>query len=146
LKEAVILQTIPINEPTYGKIRQGFVYERVPHISLRSIANNAEIEVIWEKYQGKMEHLCEQLNKEVNKAWEEREIPPQVDDSWSSEAKTLHKRWWQLRLARQKEIDASIASKAEYEFLYDKPYEDSKKVRVAGPFTVESLSPHRILG
>src|SRR5439155_16425392 len=28
---------------------------------------------------------------------------------------------------------------------YDKPHEDTKKVRVAGPFTVESLSPHRSL-
>jgi len=45
----------------------------------------------------------------------------------------------------QKEIDASIAAKAEYEYLFDKPYEDNKKVRVAGPFTVESLSPHRML-
>jgi len=43
-------------------------------------------------------------------------------------------------------MDASIAAKAEYEYLYDKPYEDNKKVRVAGPFTVESLSPHRVLG
>ena len=50
------------------------------------------------------------------------------------------------RIARQKEIDASIAAKAEFEYLYDKPYEDKKKVRVAGPFTVESLSPHRVLG
>src|SRR6516165_9804265 len=49
-------------------------------------------------------------------------------------------------MARQKEIDASIASKAEFEYLYDKPYEDKRKVRVAGPFTVESLSPHRVLG
>ncbi|HQP25628.1 MAG TPA: hypothetical protein PLP16_10705, partial [Smithellaceae bacterium] len=54
--------------------------------------------------------------------------------------------WWQYRIARQKEIDASIATKAEYEYLYDKPYEDKKKVRVAGPFTVESLLPHRVLG
>src|SRR5699024_970549 len=53
---------------------------------------------------------------------------------------------WQLRIARQKEIDASIAAKADFEYLYDKPYEDKKKVRVAGPFTVESLSPHRMLG
>jgi adenine-specific DNA-methyltransferase len=30
--------------------------------------------------------------------------------------------------------------------LYDKPYENTKCVRVAGPFTVESLSPHRMLG
>ena len=42
-------------------------------------------------------------------------------------------------------MDASIAAKAEFEYLYDKPYEDNKKVRVAGPFTVESLSPHRVL-
>ena len=61
-------------------------------------------------------------------------------------AKKLHADWWQARIARQKEIDASIAAKAEFEYLYDKPYEDKKKVRVAGPFTVESLSPHRVLG
>ena len=54
-------------------------------------------------------------------------------------AKKLHADWWQQRIARQKEIDASIAAKAEFEYLYDKPYEDKKKVRVAGPFTVESL-------
>ena len=57
----------------------------------------------------------------------------------------LHADWWQARIARQKAIDASIAAKAEFEYLYDKPYIDSKKVRVAGPFTVESLSPHRVL-
>ena len=49
------------------------------------------------------------------------------------------------RIARQKAIDGSIAAKADFEYLYDKPYEDKKKVRVAGPFTVESLSPHRVL-
>jgi adenine-specific DNA-methyltransferase len=37
-------------------------------------------------------------------------------------------------------------AKAEFEYLYDKPYEDKRRVRVAGPFTVESLSPHRVLG
>src|SRR5690606_12232854 len=54
--------------------------------------------------------------------------------------------WWTARISRQKEIDASIAAKAEFEYLYDKPYENKKCVRVAGPFTVESLSPHRMLG
>src|SRR5690606_6829788 len=58
----------------------------------------------------------------------------------------VHKRWWDARIARQCEIDASIAAKAESEYLFDKPYENRKKVRVAGPFTVESLSPHRMLG
>ena len=54
--------------------------------------------------------------------------------------------FWEARIARQKAIDASIAAKAEFEFLYDRPYSDPKTVRVAGPFTVESLSPHRTLG
>jgi adenine-specific DNA-methyltransferase len=45
----------------------------------------------------------------------------------------------------REEIDAAIRRHAEFELLYDKPYEDRKKVRVAGPFTVESLSPHRSL-
>ena len=58
----------------------------------------------------------------------------------------MHAHWWRQRIARQKEIDASIAARADFEYLYDKPYEDKKKVRVAGPFTVESLSPHRVLG
>lgn len=44
------------------------------------------------------------------------------------------------------EIDEAIRRHADFEFLYDKPYEDKTKVRVAGPFTVESLSPHRSLG
>ncbi len=58
----------------------------------------------------------------------------------------MHADWWQARIARQQEIDKSIAAKAEFEYLYDKPYPDNRKVRVAGPFTVESLSPHRVLG
>ncbi len=45
----------------------------------------------------------------------------------------------------QAEIDASIARHADIELLYDRPYEDRKIVRVAGPFTVESLSPHRVI-
>ena len=49
-------------------------------------------------------------------------------------------------MARQQEIDASIAVKADYEYLYDKPCEARSVVRVAGPFTVDSLSPHRVLG
>jgi adenine-specific DNA-methyltransferase len=72
-------------------------------------------------------------------------IPRKPDDKWPVQAKKLHAEWWRQRIARQKEIDASIATKADYEFLYDKPYEDKRKVRVAGPFTVESLSPHRVL-
>ena len=194
LKEAEVTSKALSNAPTYNDIRQGFVYEGVPHITLKSIANNAEIDVIWEKFQGALEPLRAELNASLNRIWKEWEIPREPGDPWSapataawskfqevgtSEAKSavlralnqelgrdyplddvpdrprdpwdptptdLHRRWWEQRIARQKEIDASIAAKADYEYLYDKPYENKKTVRVAGPFTVESLSPHRVLG
>jgi adenine-specific DNA-methyltransferase len=79
-------------------------------------------------------------------AWQEWQVPREAEAKWPEAAKALHARWWEARIARQREIDASIAAKAEFEYLYDKPYDDRKKVRVAGPFTVESLSPHRVLG
>ncbi|WP_206443317.1 hypothetical protein [Candidatus Protofrankia californiensis] len=46
----------------------------------------------------------------------------------------------------REEIDAAIKRHAETELLYDRPYEDKRKIRVSGRFTVESLSPHRALG
>ena len=146
LKEAEVTRSAPSMQPTHGNIRHGFVYERVPHITLKSIANNAEIDVIWDKWQEKLEPLREQLNVALKKSWQEWEIPREAGKDWSDAAKKLHADWWQARIARQKEIDASIAAKAEFEYLYDKPYENKKAVRVAGPFTVESLSPHRVLG
>ena len=146
LKEAEITGTAPSSQPTRGDIRLGFVYERVPHVTLKSIANNAEIDVIWEKYQQILEHLREKLNKAIGKSWQEWEIPREAGKQWLEEATTLHAAWWVERIARQQEIDASIAAKADSEYLYDKPYPDKKKVRVAGPFTVESISPHRVLG
>jgi adenine-specific DNA-methyltransferase len=167
IKEAEVTRSVPSSQPTRGNLRHGFVYERVPHITLKSIANNAEIDVIWDKWQAKLEPLREQLNQALGRdsvgaglpaidtvasraspllpAWQEWEIPRDADAKWPDATKKLHADWWQARIARQKEIDASIAAKAEFEYLYDKPYEDKKKVRVAGPFTVESLSPHRVL-
>jgi adenine-specific DNA-methyltransferase len=199
-KEAEVTRTVPSTRSTRGDIRQGFVYERIPHITLKSIANNSEIDVIWDNYQEKLESQRQKLNKALGKKWEEWEIPRGAEDPWDAAtqklfytlrenqahgkdansknlaeglqainhnlnrnytlntlperpvdpwpepAQKLHSEWWRLRIARQKEIDASIAAKAEFEFLYDKPHEAKKTVRVAGPFTVESLSPHRVLG
>src|SRR5262249_41059842 len=45
----------------------------------------------------------------------------------------------------REEIEAAIRRHGDFELLYDNPFVDTKKVRVAGPFTVESLSPHRSL-
>ena len=189
-KEAEITRTTPPDAPTHGNVRLGFVHERVPHITLKSITNNAEIDVIWERWQ---EPLRANLNDALGRTWEEWEIPREPGDPWPEAATSawnklgaaetvqakeaalrslngalnrhytlddvpnaprdpwepaatdLHTRWWEARIARQQEIDASIAAKADFEYLYDKPYEDRRKVRVAGPFTVESISPHRVL-
>lgn len=180
-KEAEITRTPPKSAPTHGSIRQGFVYDRVPHITLKSIANNAEIDVIWDRMQPAVEAARAALNTalaghptpfkvetggragakidftatgEVKlpsgemapaNGFMEWEIPRQAPQDWPEPACAALDRFWQARIARQKEIDASIAAKAEFEYLYDKPFEDKSKVRVAGPFTVESLSPHRTL-
>ena len=164
LKEAEVTRTAPSSQPVHGSIRQGFVYERVPHITLKSIANNAEIDVIWDKYEAELAPLREKLTAALPNSWlatyrkqqkytadvpaaiQEWEVPRELPAGWPDAARVLHAQFWQLRIARQKAIDASIAAKAEFEYLYDKPYENKKAVRVAGPFTVESLSPHRVLG
>ena len=140
------------------------MYERVPHITLGSIANNSEIDTVWDRFEAKLAPLRAQLTTLLPANWldtyrkaqkytaevppdiQEWEVPRDLPEIWPATTKTLHEQFWQLRIARQQEIDASIAAKADFEYLYDKPYEDKKKVRVAGPFTVESLSPHRVLG
>ena len=146
IKEAALARKAPSEAPTYNDIRQGFVYDRVSHVTLKSIANNAEIDIIWEGFQKMLEPLRKELNKALGTSYEEWEIPREVEDACPEEVKRIHTDWWEKRTAQQKEIDASIAANANYEYLYDRPYEDRKKVRVAGPFTVESLSPHRELG
>ena len=147
LKEADITGREPSERATFGDIRQGFVYERVPHITLRDIANNSEIDVIWEEYEETLAPLRKQLSSALGRSdtLEEWEVPRDLPDDWPKDAEPLHTEFWEARIARQKAIDASIARNAEFEYLYDKPYEDRRKARVAGPFTVESISPHRML-
>lgn len=145
-KQAEINQQTPSTVPTYGNIRLGFVYQRASHITLRLIANNADIDVIWKEFQEEIESICNDLNKALKQHWQEWEIPRKANVNWSPDVKQLHAKWCKLRIARQKEIDISIASKATFQYLYDRPYEDKHTVRVSGPFTVESISPHRVIG
>lgn len=128
-----------------GDIRKGFVYERVPHVTLKSIANNEEIDEIHAKHQPDLDTLRVEINKLARKKWEEWEVPRTGDSGQPPAVSELLEKYWKLRRDRQREIDASIARRADTEFLYDKPYQDNKRVRVSGPFTVESLSPHRVL-
>ncbi len=216
-QEADLTRRTPSTQPTYGNIRHGFVYERVPHITLKSIANNAEIDIIWENFEEQLAPLRAEITQHLPVDWladyrvaqsydvevpdevQEWELPRHPETEWPEncvKAHTsiqkqlvkdkpnqalvnrqlkvindtlgenytadtlperpaepwtdeklieLHTEFWKLRIARQQEIDASIAAKADHEYLYDKPYENKKAVRVAGPFTVESLSPHRTL-
>jgi len=197
-KAAEIARTVLPKVSARGDIRDGFVYKRVPHVSLKSITNNTEVDAIWEKYKRKMDPLRQGINEALQKHWEEWDMPRYAEDAWDDKAKNLfqelldvigqeesddqkvksllddinshlntsyllnalpprpafpwaekpkklHAEWWSKRLARQREIDKAILAKADYHHLYDQPYEDKNTVRVAGPFTVESLSPHRIL-
>jgi adenine-specific DNA-methyltransferase len=147
-KEAEVTRSAPSSQPTHGNIRHGFVYRRCAYITSGSIANNAEIDVIWEKWEEKLAPLRSQLSVACGskQTLEEWQIPREAPANWPSATQPLLTAFWDARIARQKAIDASIAAKAEFEHLYDKPYENKKCVRVAGPFTVESLSPHRVLG
>ncbi|WP_327211693.1 site-specific DNA-methyltransferase [Rhizobium ruizarguesonis] len=156
-KERDISGKILADAAATSDIRQGFVNERAPHITLKSITNNAEIDVIWDKWQDVLEPLKRQINEALSTGFKEWEIPRDLDawlDGKDGQAKAhlateqvrkLHAGWWESRINRQKEIDASIARAADVELLYDRPYEDKSRVRVAGPFTVESLSPHRVI-
>jgi adenine-specific DNA-methyltransferase len=136
----------PLGEGAWrNDIRHGFVYERAPHVTLKSIANNAEIDVIWDRYQPKLEDLRARVSAALGKDWEEWQIPREAGAEWPDAVKANHAAWWQLRRERQREIDASIARNADVELLYDRPIKAKGIVRVAGPFTVESLSPHRVL-
>ena len=183
LKEAEVARSAPSESATQGDIRQGFVYERVPHITLKAIANSAEVDIIHERMQPAVEDALAELHHEIG--WHktpftvtrgggagkqvrfdaderetrvlasgqevpahellEWEVPHEAPGDWPKPAVEALSRFWKARIARQREIDASISAHADFEFLYGRPYEDRNKVRVAGPFTVESLTPHRVV-
>ena len=144
-KEGEIGGKPPVEGPFTNNIRHGLIYERAPHVMLQSIARNAEIDVIWEHWQRKLEPVRDKLNKALKENWAEWQVPRDAEEKWPDATKQLHAQWWEARRARQKEIDGSIARNADIEYLYDRPYKARGVVRVTGPFTVESLSPHRVL-
>lgn len=132
----------------FGKdVRQGFVYERVPHVTLKSIANNEEVDVIHAKFEERIEPLRSKFSKArgLKRTLEEWELTDAQHGVIPAGAMGILDQIHKLRRERQSEIDASITRRADTEFLFDRPYADPKRVRVTGPFTVESLSPHRVL-
>src|SRR4029079_10362040 len=107
-READLQKRALPDTPVQNDIRQGFVYERVPHITLKSIANNPLIDDIWDKWQLVLEPLRLALNGAVGQNWEEWQIPHDLQISAPASAKAPHAKWWEARIARQQEIDASI--------------------------------------
>jgi adenine-specific DNA-methyltransferase len=217
MEEAKLTGKPPVEGPFKGEIRQHFVYKRVPHITLKSIAINTAIDTIWETWQQVLEPLRTELNAAAQRDWQEWQIPRPPVYPWDDKAAKLHAKivvlqeeradiaaaiargdeefderdliklekalakqlkalnaalnrsymlatlpehagdplpeaalpihakWWEARRARQAEIDDSIAKNADVEYLFDQPIPDKKITRVAGPFTVESLSPYRVI-
>ena len=136
----------PLMEKQYtDDVRHGFVYHRVNTLSPNDFAKNVEIDIIWEEWQKSLLPLQKEFNKVVGKKHEEWEIPLEAAEDWSDAVRKVHAKWCKARMDRQKEIDASIARNAKTELLVDRPYTAPNTVRVTGPFTVESLSPYRIV-
>lgn len=180
LKESETNGVLPSEEPTFGRINRGFVYKRVSHVTLKSIANNEDIDLVYNEYQPEVDSALTKLNRALSGhstpypveiggrkgnvvdfnsthknvrlpsgeetsagALLEWEVPHEAPVDWPSDAKEVLKQFQDARNERQNHINTSIKAHAEFEFIYDKAYENTKKVRVAGPFTVESLTPHR---
>ena len=125
---------------TDGDIRKGFICKRVPHITLKGIANNEEIDEIHARYQPQLDELRKKINKVMKEKWEEWEIPREFSGNGGRrsvgaadatarvppEAKKLLSAFWDLRRQRQAEIDASIQKNADQEILVDQPYADRR--------------------
>lgn len=236
-KESDLTGLLPPDTKTENRIDLGFVYQRVPHIQLKDIANNTAIDQIWAEYdpavqsalaelnsvltglehefpiafggrKGKTVNFCAsgeskmhsgdsapanefmewevprapgtpwpldqqklfsvaqswdaestpakrrkaeqalaKLNEARGEAWTPETLPERPISPWPPEAQSALEAFWEARIDRQNAIDASIEREGNRnaEFLYDKPYDDPKITRVAGPFTVESLSPYRVI-
>lgn len=125
-------------------IKQGFSYKTAPYVSLSDMANNTEIDDIHAEYAEKLDPLRAEMNHLIGKNWEEWEVPTETDTEWNPEFQKLHCKWLDLKRERQLTMDASTAKRAKSETLYDQPHQDRKRVRVTGPFTMESLSPHLV--
>jgi adenine-specific DNA-methyltransferase len=93
IKSAELQNSVVDTSDTNDDIRKGFVYKRVPHVTLKAIANN-----------------------------------PDLKEGLST-----------------KQINEIVSKYSDSESLLDSPIEDPKRIRVCGPFSVESLSPHRVL-
>lgn len=145
-------------------LKGGFIYKTVPHVTLKSIANNPDIDSIYERMHPTIESILEHLNTELHGNPPEKdflvtegarkgsklnfakgdsllewEVPFEAPEEWSELAQGLLDKLLSARQHMQQQMDASIASHADQEVLYDQPAVAKNKLRITGPFTVEAV-------
>lgn len=146
-------------------LRGGFIYKTVPHVTLKSIANNAEIDAIHERMHPAIASALAALNAALKahapampypvtegarkgqklvlglqgQDLQEWEVPFDPPADWAAELQAPLAQFHTARQKMQAEMDRSIAANAESETLYDQPERDKAKLRVSGPFTVEAV-------
>ena len=121
-------------------LRGGFIYKTVPHVTLKSIANNPEIDEIYARMHPAVEAALANLNKVTEKSLREWEVPFNFPDEWTvAAARKPFDAFHAARQSMQKQMDASIAAHADSETLYDQPAVAKNKLRITGPFTVEAV-------
>lgn len=172
----------PEIERTHRSLRQGFVYKQVPCITLKAIANNEQIDMVYDTFQTEIDEALNNLSQLLrnfnipfspskgarkgqcinfsapeNDSMQlpdgtavptykllEWEVPCVSPTEWPQESVELVNKFNSLLTKRQQAIQRCIEAVTDVRYLFDEPYEDPGKIRVAGPFTVESLTPHRI--
>ncbi len=152
-------------------LKGGFINDTVPHVTLKSIANNAEIDIIYEKMHPAIESALAVLNASLQsnakgvafpvtegvrkkksitlggtEALFEWEVPFDFPENWPESARAPFESFHAARITMQKHMDASIAAHADQEVLYDKPKINKKKLRITGPFTVEAVPFPAVVG
>lgn len=144
-------------------LKGGFIYKTVPHVTLKSIANNPDIDSIYERMHPAIEQLLGHLNTELAKhpvetfvvaegarkgttldfakddALREWEIPFDAPSDWPEAVLMIHDKFLHARRHMQELMDQSIAAHADQEVLYDQPSIAKKRLRITGPFTVEAV-------
>jgi adenine-specific DNA-methyltransferase len=156
-------------------LKGGFDYETVPHIMLKSVANNPDIDTIHAEDHPKITAALTALNAALTTAsphpfrptqgvrkgkpvsfddgetlheWEVPfDWPLDKDDKplWPAAARAPFDAFHNARQAMQRRMDASIQAHAEQETLYDKPRIDRNRLRITGPFSVEAVPAPTVL-
>ncbi len=127
-------------------LKGGFIYKTVPHVTLKSIANNPEIDEIYERMHPAIEAALAELNRALSptplpegEGLKEWEVPFDFPADWPQAAKEPFDTYHAARQAMQRQMDLSIAAHADQEILYDQPQPDKNKLRITGPFSVEAV-------